>query len=447
MPAVCGTPLTLTSSPLYPTSRLQHATHANHSNLTRTAPPQFSHCRPFTIQPQRTQEATRQAGTSPSASQLISSQVSSQMQSLKECNNAVNQALTTPIPSAFTSYSSTPFVPRFTSTRVMRSEDSERTAPTSLVRPPSSGVRIIPMFSRTRVQSHVKQPTGNKNMGHTTALTRGATPRATTTASRAPLVRTTVHAAQNALSSVSSLNSPQVVERARMENAFEENNMHLDHTLPKKRSCQTHQSNMNGRGVNGGRIQGIGETPSLTLSQERTIESMSKNSPLTVFRESSFNEHDVPLARSPSISTQVSKCLPETRPGLVITQAPIGGHLATSFTSNTTQGLMGDTASVNMEQWSMRDENYSTLGGTPINRLPTSVAGPREHIQEGISPGQLFEPFSTSIQSSGVLARKRQVNYECIVNYCACFCYLIFLHFTVSVHLIIDGYWQIVKKA
>ncbi|KAL9974439.1 hypothetical protein ACROYT_G011469 [Oculina patagonica] len=404
MPAVCGTPLTLTSSPLYPTSRLQHATHANHSNLTRTAPPQFSHCRPFTIQPQRIQEATTQTGASPSASQVISSQASSLIQSLKGRNNAVNQALATPVCTALTDHSLTPFVPRFTSTRVMRSDDSERTAPTSLVSPSSSGARIIPMFSRKRVQSHVKEPAGNKNIRQTTALTRGAAPKATAAESRVPMVHTTVHA-QNALSSVSSLNSPGAVERARMENPFEANNMSLDHTLPEQISCQIHQSNMM---MNGGRIsQGIGEIPSLTLCQEWTIESMSKNSSLTVFHQSSYNGHDVPLARSPSVSTQVSKCLPETRPGLVVTPAPIGGHLATSFTSNTPRGPMGDTVSLNMEQRSMRDENYSTLGGTAINRLPTSVAG---QVREGIGLGQLFQPFSTSIQSSGVLARKRQVN-------------------------------------
>lgn len=409
MPAVCGSPLTLTSSPLYPTSRLQHANNANHINLTRTAPPQFSRCRPFAIQAQRTQEDKRQAVASPSTSQLMSPQESSQMQSLTERNSAVNQPFTAPIGSAFTSHSSTPFVPRFTSTRVMRSDGSEQTASGSLVRFSTSGARIIPMFSRKRAQSHVNELAGNKNSGHTTAFAREATPRAATTVSRVPMVRTAANG-QNALSSVSSLNTPRVVERETMENAFEESNLGLDHTLPEMRSCQTNQSNMKGRGINGGRSQDIGEIPSLTLSQERTIESRSKNSPLTVFCESSCNGHDMDSAQCLHSSTQVSKCLPQTRPGLVITKAPTGRHRATSSTSNTTQGPVGDPASLNMEQRNMRDGNYLTMSGTLTNRLPTSVTG---HVPEGVRPGLLFEPFSTSIQSSGFLARKRQVRCAC----------------------------------
>ena len=385
MPAVCGAPLTLTSSPLYPTSRLQHATHANHSNLTRTAPPQFNHCRPFTIQAQRiTQDSAEQAVTSPSESQLISSQAFFQTQS-RERSNAGNQPLTTPNASAFTSHSTTPFVPRFTSTRVTRFDDSERAAPSSLVRPSSSGARIIPMFARKRVQSHAKEPTENKNNGHTTAFTRRSAPTATTAVSRVPLVGTTIHA-QNAPPSVFSLNLPQVVERERMENVFEQHNIHLEHALPERRICQTHQRNMDGRVTDGRTIHGKGESPSLTLRQGRTIELMSKNS-------LSYNGLDVPSASSPSTSTQVSKCLPQTRPGLVITQAPTVGHPAASVnTSSASQEQAGDTP--HMEQGRMRGGNHLTVSGTPMS---------------DISPGQLFEPFSTSFQSSGVLARKRQV--------------------------------------
>ncbi|XP_029186645.2 uncharacterized protein LOC114954260 [Acropora millepora] len=49
MPAVCGKPLSLTSSPVYPTNRLQHASLTKHNNLTRTAP-SMKHCIPFTVQ-------------------------------------------------------------------------------------------------------------------------------------------------------------------------------------------------------------------------------------------------------------------------------------------------------------------------------------------------------------------------------------------------------------
>ncbi|KAJ7383154.1 hypothetical protein OS493_030306 [Desmophyllum pertusum] len=396
-----GTPA-LTSSPLYPTSRLQQATHANHSNLTRAAPPQFSHCRPFAIQAQHKQDSARSSPSTSSASQLISSQASSQIQPQREDNNAINQLGTTPTGTPFSYLSSTPFVPRFTSSkRAASSDDSDQTVSHNLGRPSTSGARIVPMFSRKRVQSHVKEPAGNNNSGHKTALTRVATPWATTkTVSRMPLVRHTVQT-PSALSSASSLTSFQVEGRERMENAFERNNIHLGHTLPETRSCQTHESNMMGRGINGVAIQGIGENPSSNLNRVSTIESMDKDSPV------------IPSARSSSPhSTQVSKCLPQTRPGLVITQAPIRGHLsAASLTGNLTQGsAVGYTARVNMEQRRITDGNYSSLSDTPANRPPMSIAGPRGYLQEGNSPGQLYKPFSGLIQSSSNLARKRQVN-------------------------------------
>lgn len=400
MPAVCGAPLALTSSPLYPTSRLQQATHANHSNLTRAAPPQFSHCRPFAIQAQHKPDSARSSPSTSSASQLISSQASSQIQPQREDNNAINQLGTTPTGTPFSHLSSTPFVPRFTgSKRAASSDDSDQTVSHNLGRPSTSGARIVPMFSRKRVQSHVKEPAGNNNSGHKTALTRVATPWATTkTVSRMPLVRHTVQT-PSALSSASSLTSFQVEGRERMENAFERNNIHLGHTLPETRSCQTHESNVMGRGINGGAIQGIGENPSSNLNRVLPIESMDKDSPV------------IPSARSSSPhSTQVSKCLPQTRPGLVITQAPIRGHLsAASLTGNLQRPAVGH--SVNMEQRRITDGHYSSLSDTPTNRHPMSVTGFREHIQEDTSPCQLYEPFSGLIQSSSDLARKRQVSY------------------------------------
>lgn len=75
------------------------------------------------------------------------------------------------------------------------------------------------------------------------------------------------------------------------------------------------------------------------------------------------------------------------------------------------------TASLNIERRAIRDENYLLLNGTPANRLQMSLAGPTEHVREVNIPDQLFEPYPTLIQSSGDLARKRQVQY----TYLSCF--------------------------
>ena len=48
VPSMCGTPLRLTPSPLYPLYKLHSATSENQSNLTR-ATPQMWHCSPFQI--------------------------------------------------------------------------------------------------------------------------------------------------------------------------------------------------------------------------------------------------------------------------------------------------------------------------------------------------------------------------------------------------------------
>ena len=160
MPAVCGTPLTFTASPLYPTSRLQHASRANHSNLTKRTPPQFNHCRPFTIQAHQTPEDSpgQVVRASPSGTQLVSSQASSQIQSLTEFNNAVIQPRTIPTGTPFPCLSSTPFVPRFSSNRAVSNSSCvlDRTPASGNTVHPSTGARIIPVFSRKRVQSHVK---------------------------------------------------------------------------------------------------------------------------------------------------------------------------------------------------------------------------------------------------------------------------------------------------
>lgn len=412
MPAICGTPLAFTSSPLYPTSRLQQATHANHSNLTRTAPPQFSHCRPFAIQ--RSQDTTRQRQISPAASQLILSQASSQIQSPRVDSNAVNQPSTTPIATPLFPRSSTPFRPRFTSNRVFRSDGPERTASGNIVSSSVSDAQIIPMLPRKREQSHVRQPVTDKNSGQTVTLTGGVAPIVTTSVSTERRVRNTVHS-QKASSPVLTLNSSQTVDREKMETAFERNNVRLGHTLPEKRSCQTQESNTMGRGINRETIQNMREIPLLTLSQ-------GQKAPTRVFSEPSYSKHDITSARSPSSSTQVSKCLPQTRPGLIIRrQVPIIHNPSASLAGNATHGLLGDTASPNIEQRGQQEENHSLLNGTLTNRLPMSLASSTEHVRGLNIPNQLFEPFdsTTLIQSRPDLARKRQV--RCYIRICSVF--------------------------
>ena len=390
MPAVCGTPLAFTSSPLYPTSRLQQATHANHRNLTRTAPPQFSHCRSFAIQ--HSQDTAKYAAISSSASQLILSQASSQIQSPGVDNNAVNQTSTTPIATPLFPQSSTPFVPRFTSNRVFRSSDSERPA-SDIVNPPASDAQIIPMFSRKRVQSHVRQP----------SLAREVAPNATMSVSTGPRVRNTVYS-QKASTPVLTLNSTQTVEREKMETAFERDNVWLGHTLHEKRSCQTQESNTMGRGIYKEKMQNMGEIPLLIFRQ-------GQKSPTAVFSESSFSRHDIPSARSPNQSTQVSKCLPQTRPGLIITRhAPISENPSASLASNIHYGRVGDTAGLDIEQRGELDEHHSLLNGTLTNGLPMTLASHTEHAGGANIPGQSFEPFPTLIQSRPDLVRKRQVS-------------------------------------
>lgn len=399
MPAVCGTPLAFTSSPLYPTSRLQQASHTNHSNLTRTAPPQFSHCRPFTIQ--GTLDTIRQAASPSSASQLILSQASTQIQFPRVDSDIVNQASTTPIASPLFSQSSTPFVPRFTSNRIFRSDDPERTASGNIVSSSVSGAqKIMPVFSRKREQSHVRQPEINKNSGQSFTLTRGIASKATTSVSTEPGVRNTV-LSQKGSSPVLTLNSSQTAEREKMETAFERNNARLGSTLPEKRTCQTQESDTMGGGINRETIHIISETPLLTLSQ-------GQKSLTTVFSESTFSRQDIPSPRSASSSTQVSKCLPQTRPGLIITrQEPISDNPSASDNVNYVQ--VGGTGRLNIEQRGQRDENHLLLNGISTNRLPMSLASPTGHVRGANIPNQLFEPFSTLIQSRPDLARKRQV--------------------------------------
>ena len=403
MPAVCGTPLTFTSFPLYPTSRLQQATHANHSNLTRTAPPQFSRCRSFAIQ--RSQNTSRQATISPAASQLMLPQESSQIQSPKVDKNAVNSTSATPIVTPLFSQSPTPFVPLFTSNRVFRSDNSERSASDNLIRPSVSGAQLIPMFSRKRMQSHVRQPVTNKNSGNTATLTRGDALQGTTSVSTQPRVHNTVYS-QKPSSSVSNLSSSQILEREKVDSAFERNNARHGQILPEKRGSQTHESNTMGRGVTKETIESIGDIPLSTLCQ-------GPKSPMTIFSESSFSRRDIPSERSPSSSTQVSKCLPQTRPGLIIIrQAPIRDIPLASSAGNVAHVQVGDTASLSIEQ---RDENHLLLNGTPTNRLPRSLACPMEHVRGANIP----EPFSTLIQSRPDLARKRQVH--CFIRICLVF--------------------------
>ena len=94
MPAVCGKPLSLTSSPVYPTNRLQHASLTKHNNLTRTAP-SMKHCIPFTVQhgQEKVTHANSPLGIEP-ATPVSSQSKSFRFQSRKGSDEFVRELVT-----------------------------------------------------------------------------------------------------------------------------------------------------------------------------------------------------------------------------------------------------------------------------------------------------------------------------------------------------------------
>ena len=303
MPSICGTPLALTSAPLYPTCRLQQATSANHSNLTRTAP-KMNHCRPFTVQ----QQPECELSASPFSFQAASSQIhqteSDGLVSRRIIPSLIPRSLrdtahNCPVPSYLSS--ETPLVPRFTSKHVANTEHS-RSATRNSNSPFTPATRVVPTFSKKIVQS-----CGNDS-----------TKKTTTAKSRVCVLGKTGQS-EGASSFFSSLPPPSIVRPVRVENVS-----HLH-----KQSQQS--STQNPRSISMGQDIGLSESHGISsnFNRQLTTESNLVTLPAAVH----INNADVTC--SDSTPVPVSKCLPQKRPGLVITQAPsTKDYLSTPFTGN-----------------------------------------------------------------------------------------------------------------
>ena len=384
MPSVCGTTLALTSSPLYPTSRLQQATHANYRNLTRTAPAQMNHCRPFTIQEQRAQDVARQTNASPaesfmSSQPVASSQIEFQTGSDRTVNQlkstpSVSQVMTTPSTSQprttpsntsiFSCLSSgTRFVPRFTSNRVVKSLNSDVDRSVSCSQNRSTcGTRVIPTFSKKRVQ-----PGGNKP----------------TPIAAVPRMRISNSLQTQNTTLPVSLQPSFRIER-RMENTSQ------GHTLSQHRGSPEYVINIMREGINGTVQCDVGENSS-NSSQEQLIERFT-NSPTPIQRNASVME------QSGGSSTQVSKRLPQRRPGLVIKQ-----RVPTSSLRQREKNAIPQVYEGRRDIDSLLERDSSD---TPTSTLSVSVHEPGEHA----APFQLLRheyfpaPFPNVDRT-----RKRQV--------------------------------------
>lgn len=330
MQTVCGAPLTFTSSPLYPTSSLKLASHANHSNLTKKTPPQFNQCRPFTVQGTNTLEDTRKQVVTSSSSRLVSSQPTSY--------NPVVQPSTKSSGSPFPHLPLSPYVPCFTKNSSVSSiyHDSDLITASSNSVSRFTGTRITPMFSRKRVPSHGKeQHTGNNEKGHKTDLRGGYTPRATTVLSGVPSI---YHAdkPQNDLLSNSSLISRQAKMRKTVGNESGNKTTRLSRTLLESRNIHAEER----RSMSDAANEDIGES---VLSQIWAIE----NSPTELIDGASFASRDISFGHSSRHSCQVSRSLPQTRPGLVITQASKRRNIAASPTDNSSCGSSSSSVTEN----------------------------------------------------------------------------------------------------
>lgn len=380
MPSVCGTPLALTSSPLYPTNRLQQATHANYSNLTRTDRAQMNHCKPFTIQEQRAQDVAREANASAAESFISSQPVSSQIEFQTGSNKTVTQLKSAPFvsqvtttPSTYqpsTTPSDTPifsclssetrFVPRFTNNRVVKSCSRNWS---------TSATRIIPTFSKKRVQPEGDKPT----------LTAAV-----------PQVRVgNSLQAQNSTLWASLQPSSRIPRR--MENTSQ------GHALSQRRVHKGSPDYVtNGGGINGTMEYGVGDHSS-NSSLERMIERFT-NSPTTGERNATAT------AQSADSSTQVLKRLPQSRPGLVVTQAVPTSSQRQREKNATPQEFEGI--------WDIYSLLERDLSDTPTSTFSVSVRGPGEHA----APLQLpqNESFPAQLLSANVdQTKKRQVHIPC----------------------------------
>lgn len=379
MPSVCGMPLALTSSPVYPTSSLQQATHANHSNLTRMAP-KMNHYKPFTFQSQN-ESSQLKSGTESEISIHQPRKVSPVSQ--------LNQAMTTPsitskpTPSSTLSFSflssETRYVPRFTSHRTTKSLDvnSEQSVCWN-ANWPTSGSQIVPTFSSKE-----------RNFRSGNVLGIGTTPKGAAFASRVHVVGNSAKTLNATLASSSQLSLPRMGS-----------------------TCQSHSLSLQQRGCqnvvpssivpNGTNQCCVGEDSSVS-SPEWTTRNSSKSLPASESNAAAQNANS---------STQVSKCLPQSRPGLVVTRvAPISNQVATSVFTG--QGLRLKNVSRQLQQEDSSWDDASLLE-RDVSGMSTSATARRISIHAcgDRSNGLVQLPqysLLTQFQASCELTRKRKV--------------------------------------
>lgn len=361
MQTVCGAPLTFTSSPLYPTSSLKYASNPNHLNLTKKTPPQFNQCKPFTVRGTKTPEDTQKQVVTSSLSRLISSQPTS------------HSPVVQPI-----SHLSSPYVPCFTSSSSVSSisNDSDLITASSNSASQFTGTRIIPMFSRKRVPSHEEEQHTGYKKGHKTDLKGGSEPRAKTAFSGFLSIYHAAHTHKSPLSNSSNslLAFHQAEMRKTVRNESGNKSTHSSRTLLENRNIHAEGR----RGISDGASEDIGRSVSSPMC-------VTEDSPTTVFNGASFSRRDISSGHSLSLSSPVSRSLPQARPGLIITQAPKRRNIAASPTDNTNCKSFEDTAYAGNEICLSSNSN-------PANRSSLSVA---ENGRPGTSPCLLNEPRST----------------------------------------------------
>lgn len=363
MQTVCGAPLTFTSSPLYPTSSLKHASNPNHLNLTKKTPPQFNQCKPFTVRGTKTPEDTQKQVVTSSLSRLITSQPTS------------HSPVVQPV-----SHLPSPYVPCFTSSSSVSSisNDSDLITASSNSASQFTGTRIIPMFSRKRVPSHEEEQHTGYKKGHKTDLKGGSEPRAKTAFSGFLSIYHAAHTHKSPLSNSSNslLAFHQAEMRKTVRNESGNKSTHSSRTLLENRNIHAEGR----RGISDGASEDIGRS----VSSPKCV---TEDSPTTVFNGASFSRRDI-SGHSLSLSSPVSRSLPQARPGLIITQAPKRRNIAASPTDNTNCKSFEDTAYAGNEICLSSNSN-------PANRSSLSVA---ENGRPGTSPCLLNEPRSTPVR-------------------------------------------------
>ena len=268
----------------------------------------MNHCRPFTVQQQPACELTRQAiSASPFSSRAASSEIHQTAASdgivsrrIIPSFNPTSLRVTAHISPVLSYLSSeTPFVSGFTSKHVVNTEHS-RSAKCNSNSPSTPATRIVPTFSKKRVQSCGNDSTKTTKTASSRVCALGKTVQSVGTLS-------------------SSLPPPSVIRPVTAENVS-----HL-HKQSQQRSTQNHRSILMGQDIGLSESHGISSNFNRELSTEPNVAIL----PAVVH----INNADV--TNSDSTPVPVSKCLPQKRPGLVITQAPsTKDRLSAPFTGN-----------------------------------------------------------------------------------------------------------------